>query len=119
MTIALLLCTAVAVTACADPDDGIPDLRPPTTAAAIDKVDWSNATVDIPENLTGCATGVARFEQGRATVGGTPYQLGVEWAPAPLYADFDHDGRKDAVIAVACVLKPGLHNPPALLLAIS
>jgi hypothetical protein len=119
MIVAFMFGATLLLTSCADPDGGIPDVPPPTSAPAIDTVDWANATVDIPQNLTGCAAGAARFEQGRATVGGTPYHMFVNWAPAPLYADFDHDGRKDAVIAVACVRTSGLKNPPALLLAIS
>src|SRR5262245_56619627 len=89
---------------------------PTTSPGPVDKVDWANATVDIPPNLTGCEAGQARFAQGRATVGGTPYQMFVPWAPEPLYADFDHDGRLDAVFAVACVRTSGLNTPPALLL---
>lgn len=119
MVLAFAMCAAVALSACAAPDDGFPEVTPTTPGPAIDTTDWANATVEIPQNLTGCQSGAARFEQGRATVGGTPYQMFVSWAQAPLYADFDHDGRQDAVIAVACVKTPGLRNPPALLLAIS
>ena len=119
MMLVLAFGAASALTACAQPDSEFPDVTPSPSAAAIDTVDWANATLDIPANLTGCEAGQARFEQGRATVGGTPYQMFVKWASAPLYADFDHDGRMDAVIAVACVRTPGLKNPPALLLAVS
>jgi hypothetical protein len=108
-----------ALVGCADPDEW--ELPPPVTpsTAPIDTVNWAEATVRIPPNGTGCEAGEARFAQGRATVGGTPYQMFTEWAAAPLYADFDHDGRLDAVIAVACARTPGAKNPPALLLAIS
>ena len=119
MTVALAIGTALAVTACADPDDGFPEVPPTPSATPIDAVNWAEATVAIPANQTGCAAGEARFAAGRATVGGTPYQMFVEWAPAPLYADFDHDGLLDAVIAVACVRTPGLKNPPALVFAIN
>jgi hypothetical protein len=119
MTVALAICTALTLTGCADPGGGFPDAPPTTAAPAIDTVDWASAVVEIPVNQTGCAAGEADFAAGRATVGGTPYQMFVNWAPAPLYADFDHDGRTDAVIAVACVRRAGLRNPPYLLLAIN
>jgi hypothetical protein len=118
--LAFAMCTAMALSGCAEPDDGSPEVAPTTPGPAINAVDWASATVEIPDNLTGCEAGLARFEHGRATVGGTPYHMFVEyWAPTPLYSDFDHDGRLDAVIAVACARTPGLNNPPALLLAIS
>jgi hypothetical protein len=118
VTVVLTLGAVLSVAACADPGEPFPDVAP-SPSAAIDTLDWANATLQIPPNQTGCEAGAARFEQGRATVGGTAYQLNVVWAPAPLYADFDHDGRLDAVVAVACVRTSGLKNPPALLLAIS
>jgi len=124
---AVAVVVAMAVGACAgqrgeDPDGGPGwfSYGPTATPGPIDKVDWASATVEIPLNQTGCEAGQARFEHGRATVGGTPYQMFLAyWAPAPLYTDFDHDGRTDALVAVACARTPGLSNPPALLLAIS
>lgn len=86
-------------------------------------VDWANADITIPPNVTGCASGTARFRSGTALVGGSPYRMGhqvsgVQREQAVRTVDITGDGVLDAVLTIDC-LAAEVENPPHLLLVVA
>jgi hypothetical protein len=64
-------------------------------------VDWRNATITLPA-LGACPAGRYTFRDGHAaTVDGGPV-LSIAEHAAVRYADFDHNGVRDAVVRVDC-----------------
>ncbi len=93
---------------------------PPVMTSPISGTDWANATLDIPANQTGCASGRAQFRQGTADVGESRYQFGggPEMTFEAAYGDVDADGQAEALVVMSC-MTPTHRNPPSIVLLVT
>lgn len=72
---------------------------PTTPAFDLRNVDWTRATIDLPDQADpACLTGRVRLRGQQATVGDRRFRL----VDVKAYGDLDRDGRPDAVLHVFC-----------------